>query len=201
GHSLYCKGSSMRERGMQRWLGLTLFSAVAFGISANGPAGHPTPDESRRPLSPREELATFQIAKGFRVELVACEPNIVDPVAMAFDEEGRIYVAEMRGYPNRGVGPGKVTSGKIKLLENADGDGFYEKSTVYAEGLRFPMSVMPYRRGLLVGMAPDIVYFEDSKWTGRADRQRVLYTGFALSNIQQMINGLQWGLDNWVYGI
>ena len=75
-------------------------------------------------LSPKEELATFHMAKGFRAELVACEPNVVDPVAINFDEDGRMYVTEMPGYPNDGVATGTITSGRIKLLEDLDGDGF-----------------------------------------------------------------------------
>ncbi len=120
---------------------------------------------------------------------------------MAFDEEGRIFVAEMRGYPNGGVATGKITSGRIKVLEDSDGDGVYETSRVYADGLRFPTGIMPWHGGLLVANAPDILYLEDTKGTGKADRQRVLYTGFNLANIQQIVNSLQWGLDNWVYGV
>jgi putative membrane-bound dehydrogenase-like protein len=153
-----------------------------------------------KPLTPRQELATFRVPKGFRVELVASEPQVIDPVAIAFDEDGRLFVAEMRGYPNAGVGTGKINTGRIKLLEDKDGDGFYETSTIYADGLRFPTSVMPWKGGLLVTIAPDIVYFEDTKGTGKADRRRTLYTGFDLANIQQLVNSLQWGLDNWVYG-
>src|SRR5689334_18606349 len=152
------------------------------------------------PLSPREELATFRVPKGFRVELVAAEPQVVDPVAMAFDEEGRLFVAEMRGYPNEGIAEGDITSGKVKLLEDRDGDGVYETATVFAAGLRFPTSVMPWKGGLLVANAPDIIYLEDTDGDGKADRTRRLYTGFGLKNIQQLINSLQWGLDNWVYG-
>src|SRR5437867_6081597 len=112
------------------------------------------------PLSPREEMATFRIPKGFRVELIACEPQVVDPVAIAWDEDGRLYVAEMRGYPNAGVATGVSTSGRVKLLEDRDGDGFYEHGTVFADNLRFPTSVMPWKGGLLVADAPDILYFE-----------------------------------------
>jgi putative membrane-bound dehydrogenase-like protein len=156
--------------------------------------------QSAGPLSPRDEKTTFRIAKGFKIELVACEPAVVDPVAMAFDEEGRLYVAEMRGYPNGGVATGTISSGRVVMLEDHDGDGFYEKSTVFADNLRFPTAVMPWKGGLLVAVAPDIVYFEDTDRDGRADRRRTLYTGFNLDNIQQLINSLQWGLDNWVYG-
>jgi putative membrane-bound dehydrogenase-like protein len=160
------------------------------GVTAEGP----------RPLSPSDERATFRLPAGFRIELAAAEPDVVDPVAMAFDEDGRLIVAEMRGYPNGGVGTGVITSGRIKVLEDADGDGYYEKSRVFADKLRFPTGVMPWRGGLLVAVAPDIVVLEDTHDSGQADRRRVLYTGFDLANIQQLVNSLQWGLDNWVHG-
>jgi putative membrane-bound dehydrogenase-like protein len=154
-----------------------------------------------KPLSPRDEQATFRLPKGFKIELAACEPEVVDPVAFAFDENGRLFVAEMHGYPNEGVGTGTITSGKVKLLQDKDGDGFFEKSTVFAEGLRFPTSVMPWKGGLLVANAPELLYLEDTDGDGRADRRRILYTGFELANIQQLLNSLQWGLDNWVHGV
>jgi putative membrane-bound dehydrogenase-like protein len=153
------------------------------------------------PLSTKEELATFRVPKGFRVELVACEPNVIDPVAMAFDEEGRMFVAEMPGYPNEGVGTGTITSGRIRLLEDRDGDGFYETSTLFAQGLRFPTGVMPWKGGLIVANAPELIYLEDTDGDGKADRKRTLYTGFDLDNIQQLVNSLQWGMDNWVHGV
>ena len=152
------------------------------------------------PLSAREEQATFKPLKGFKVELVACEPDVVDPVAMAFDADGRLYVVEMRGYPNEGVGTGNITTGRIKLLEDRDGDGFYEKSTVFADKLRLPTSVMPFKKGVLVCNAPEIIYLEDTDGDGKADKKEVLYRGFNLANIQQMVNSLQWDLDNWVHG-
>src|SRR4051794_26558446 len=127
-----------------------ILGALAFALAA-GPGTYSTAGKPPSgPLSPREELASFRVPKGLRVELVACEPEVVDPVAMAFDEDGRIFVAEMRGYPNGGRGTGSITSGRIKCLTDADGDGFYETSTLYAEGLRFPTGVMPYKGGLLV---------------------------------------------------
>jgi putative membrane-bound dehydrogenase-like protein len=164
-------------------------------LSAEPPPGKPPAG----PLSPKEELATFRVPKGFRVELVAAEPEVVDPVAMAFDEDGRLFVAEMRGYPNGGVATGDITSGQIKLLEDRDGDGVYETATVFADGLRFPSGVMPWKGGVIVANAPDVIFLEERD--GKAGRPRRLYTGFDLSNVEQIINGLQWGLDNWVYGV
>jgi putative membrane-bound dehydrogenase-like protein len=151
------------------------------------------------PLSPRAECATFRLPKGFHAELVACEPDVVDPVAMAFDEDGRLYVAEMRGYPNAGVATGNISSGRIKRLEDRDGDGYFETATVFADGLRFPTGIMPWQGGLLVANAPDLLYLEDTTGNGKADSRRTLYTGFGLANIQQLLNSLQWGLDNYVY--
>src|SRR5579872_1222055 len=170
---------------------------LVLGVTAADPAPGAPP---AGPLSPREELATFRVPKGFKVELVACEPDVVDPVAMAFDENGRLFVAEMRGYPSDGVGTGDIKSGRVRVLEVRDGDGFYETSTLYAGELRLPTGVMPYKGGLIVCNAPDIVYFDDTTRSGKPDRKTVLYTDFNLANIQQMINGLQWSLDNWVYG-
>jgi putative membrane-bound dehydrogenase-like protein len=179
---------------------LFLLCTMALLCRPGTSADENAPFTAGRPLSPREELTTFRVLKGFKVELVACEPDVVDPVAMAFDESGRLYVVEMRGYPNEGIGTGTITSGRIKLLEDRDGDGFFEKSTIFADGLRLPTGVMPYRGGVLVCNPPDIVFMEDTDGDGRADKRRLLYSGFNLSNIQQMVNALQWGLDNWVYG-
>lgn len=153
------------------------------------------------PLSPKEERESFRLPDGFKIELVASEPAVVDPVAMCFDAKGRLFVCEMRGYPNGGVGTGNETRGRIKCLSDTDGDGLFETVTTFAEGLRFPMGIAPYGRGLLVAVAPDILYLEDTAGNGKADKSTVLYTGFTLANIQQMVNSLQWGLDNWIYGI
>lgn len=151
-------------------------------------------------LSPAEELASFKVPEGIKVSLVASEPDVVDPVAMCFDAQGRMFVCEMRGYPNGGVGTGKETRGRIRCLTDMDGDGVFETCHTFAEGLRFPMGITPYKGGLLVAVAPDLVYLEDTDGDGKADKTTVLYSGFNLANIQQMVNSLQWGLDNWIYG-
>src|SRR5882672_9747732 len=94
----------------RRLAALLLFAPLAL-LPAAAPPGPLLPLRNSEPLSPQKEQATFQLPKGFRAELVACEPQVIDPVAMCFDEQGRIFVAEMRGYPNDGVGTGKITSG------------------------------------------------------------------------------------------
>lgn len=186
---------------MTRVLGVAVLAWACAGGTAGGQkADEAKPLTNGGALTPEQERATFQLAKGFTIELAAAEPDVVDPVAMCFDEKGRLFVCEMRGYPNGGVGTGNETRGRIKCLEDRDGDGRFETSTTFAEGLRFPMGVQAWKGGLLVAVAPDLLYLEDTNGDGKADRKTVLYTGFNLANIQQMVNSLQWGLDNWVYG-
>jgi len=146
------------------------------------------------PYEPRQALETFQLAPGFRIELAAAEPAIEDPVAMAFDERGRIFVAEMPDYPM-----GK-RRGRIKLLEDRDGDGFFERSTVFADDFSFPNGVMAWKKGVLVTSAPDILYLGDRDGDGRADERRIVLTGFAALNPQLRANGLVYGIDNCIYG-
>lgn len=186
---------------MRRWSLLLVFGLVWLALHAAAPPTGVLPLTNGQARSPAEERATFQLPAGFRAELVAAEPQVVDPVAMAFDERGRIWLCEMRGYPNGGRGTGFITSGRIKLLEDKDGDGVYETSSVWAENLRFPTGIMPWKGGLLVANAPDLLYLKDTKGSGKADLRRVLYTGFDVANIQQLLNSLQFGMDNWVHGV
>ncbi len=153
------------------------------------------------PLTPEQERKTFQLLPGFKAELVAAEPNVVDPVSMAFDEKGRLFVCEMVGYSNGGRGTGVQTLGRVRVLTDTDGDGVYETAAVYADKLRFPTGVLPWKNGLLVTVAPDIVFLEDTDGDGKADKTTVLYTGFGVDNIQQMVNSLQWHADGWVYAV
>jgi putative membrane-bound dehydrogenase-like protein len=183
---------------MRRLLAALLPALALLTLRAAAPPAEP-PLTNSKPLSPAEERATFTVPPGFTVELVAAEPHVVDPVAMAFDERGRIFVCEMRGYPNEGRGTGTITSGRVRLLEDKDGDGFYETSTLYADDLRFPTGVMPWKGGLLVSNAPELLYLECKKGGGKADSRRVLYRGFDVANIQQLLNSLQFALDNWVH--
>jgi putative membrane-bound dehydrogenase-like protein len=186
---------------MRRALLTSAALGVPLWLALAAPDAPKPADTPAGPHTPKEELATFRVPKGFHVELAASEPDVVDPVAMCFDEDGRLFVAEMRGYPNGGVGTGDVTSGRIVMLEDADGDGVYKKSTVHADGLRFPTGLTPWRGGLLVANSPDLIYIESPDADGKPGKRRPLYTGFNLANIQQLLNGLQWGLDNWVHAV
>lgn len=145
-------------------------------------------------LTPQQSLSSFQIPDGFKIELVASEPMISDPVAMEVDENGNIYVVEMHGYPLDTTG-----SGVIKLLTDTDGDGLPDKGVVFAHHLRLPTGIMKWKKGILVVDVPDVIYFEDTDHDGKADIRQVMLTGMALTNPQHIANTPIFGLDNWIY--
>lgn len=148
------------------------------------------------PTPPAEALAKFQIAPGFRAEQVAAEPLLADPVAIAFDENGRLYVVEMRGYSENEAD----NLSRIRLLTDTDGDGKFDESSIFADGLSWPTAVICYGGGIFVADAPNIFFLQDTNRDGRADVKKVVFTGFLRSNVQGLINSFQWGLDNRIHG-
>ena len=142
-----------------------------------------------KPLSPEQALAAFRLeSDDLRVELVAAEPEAVDPVALCFDSDGRLFVVESRGYPHpvRGELP-KAKLGRIARLEDADGDGSFEKRTEFACGLTFPNGIMPWKKGFFVTDAPDVIYFEDVDGDGVADKREVVLTGFFTNSSSEQL--------------
>ncbi len=151
------------------------------------------------PLTPAEALKAFEAAPGLRVELVAAEPLVASPCAIAFDSKGRLFVAENRGYP---IGPkeGETPAGVIAMLEDTDGDGRMDKRTVFADGLTFPNGVLPWNGGLIVTCAPDVLFLKDNDGDGVADERRVLLTGFATTGSTQLrVNAPTIGPDGLIY--
>jgi putative membrane-bound dehydrogenase-like protein len=148
------------------------------------------------PLSPAESLKSFTLKPGFDLELVANEPNIADPVAISFDEKARMYVVEMIDYSEQS----EEQLGIIKLLEDKDGDGFYETSSRFATGLSWPTAIACYNQGVFVGAAPDILFLKDTDGDGIADINKKVFTGFGRGNVQGLVNSFRWGLDNRLYG-
>ncbi|MGI8672026.1 MAG: PVC-type heme-binding CxxCH protein, partial [Luteitalea sp.] len=177
---------------LTRWSvagGALAMAVLAGGRALTGQAGPAAP-----PFTPAQSLAMLKVEPGFRVELVASEPDVQSPVAMDIDEDGRIFVVEMPGYP-LDVSP----SGRVRLLEDPDHDGRIDRSTIYADNLRLPSGVMRYKRGILVTSPPDLLYFEDVNGDGKADLREVVLTGFARTNPQHAVNHPVYGLDNWIY--
>ena len=150
------------------------------------------------PLSPGQSLAAMRPRPGFQVELVAAEPLVHAPVAFDWGADGRLWVAEMNDYPMGLDGHGKP-GGRIKILEDTNGDGRYDQATIFLDGVSFPNGVMPWRNGVLVSAAPEIFFAEDTDGDGRADKRQTLFKGFTEGNQQHRINGFDYGLDNWIY--
>ena len=146
--------------------------------------------------TPEEALAQFSLIPGYRIEVVAAEPLVIDPIAMAFDEQGRMFVVEMRGYSEMR----DTNTGRIRMLTDTDGDGVYDKADTYVDGLAWPTAVACYNGGVFVAVAPDLRYYKDTDGDGKADEEQVLYKGFGLSNVQGLVNTLKWSFDNRLHG-
>lgn len=152
-----------------------------------------------KPLSPQQSGALIRTKPGLVAELVAAEPLISDPVAIDFGPDGRLWVAEMHDYPS-GLDGDYSPGGRVRLATDTDGDGRYDYSRVFLDGIAFPTGVTAWRKGVLISAAPDIIYAEDTNGDDVADVRRVLYHGFGTGNYQARVNSLVFGLDNWIYG-
>jgi putative membrane-bound dehydrogenase-like protein len=158
------------------------------------------------PVEPDKVLETFRIKRGFRIELVAHEPMVVDPIQMAFDENGRLYIVEMRWYQSETRTDLMFDEriGRIRLLEDVNGDGRFDKSSIFADKLRYPSAIIPYDGGVYVGLEPDLIYMKDRNGDGVADDKQVVFTGFGNQrdrlDSQTFMNSLTWGLDNRIHG-
>lgn len=149
-------------------------------------------------MNPQESLAAMKLSEDFKVEQFASEPNVVDPVDMAWDENGKIYVAEMLDYPDDPAG-GKPVRSRVRVLEDKNGDGLIDSSYVYADQLLQVSGLMPWKGGLIVGAAPDVLYLKDNDGDGKAEERKVLYTGFPKVNPEGRITNFRLGIDNWIY--
>lgn len=145
--------------------------------------------------SPETALNSFTVADGFEIQPVASEPLVASPVAIEWDAEGRLYVCEMRGYSeDRDAG-----LSRIRRLEDTDQDGVFDTSVIYADGLLWPTALFPYKGGLFVGDAPNLYYLRDEDQDGKAEKKKVVLTGFGTSNVQGLMNSFRWGLDNRIH--
>jgi putative membrane-bound dehydrogenase-like protein len=150
------------------------------------------------PLSPEEAVAKMTVPEGFSVEIVAAEPDVVNPVAMFIDEKGRFWITESFEYPRREPGPGKD---RIKVIEDTDGDGKVDKVTVFAEGLNIPSGIAVGYGGVWVANSPDILFLQDTDGDLKADKTEVVVTGFGRTDTHELPNSFTWGPDGWLYGL
>ena len=150
-------------------------------------------------MSPEESRKAIHVPKGLRVELVAAEPLVVSPVAIDFAADGKLWVAEMLDYP-AGLKGDYQPGGRVRLLEDTNGDGKYDKSTIFLDKVHFPNGITAWKKGVLICAAPDIIYAEDTNGDGKADIREVVFTGFDSRNWQARVNSVSYGLDNWLHG-
>lgn len=193
-------------------------SRAADAPPAPPPTGAPDPKPKPKPtlesaegvdappapvLSPEEALTTFKLPPGFRIELVAAEPLIGDPVVANFDADGRLWVVEMRGYMPDAEGRNELAPvGRVVVLDDADGDGRMDKSTVFLDGLVLPRAILPVLDGALVAEPPFLYFCRDTDGDGKADEKTEVAKDYGKregGNPEHMANGLTYGLDNWVH--
>lgn len=182
-------------------------TGVLFGCVVATYAAAPELKQEDLPRVPPVEKSNyskaFQLKPGFNLQLAAAEPLTLDPIDIAFDENGRLFTIEMLDYSElREVKP---HLGQIRLLVDTNGDGVFDKMTVYADDLPWPTGVCCYDGGIFVAASPDIIYFKDTDGNGKADIRKVVFTGFGAGkedklNVQALVNGLRWGMDNRIHG-
>ncbi len=184
---------------------VVIAAAIVCAFTAPIPLGGAPAEKSpqelhiRKPVEPADAVATIAAPKGFRVELVAAEPLVRDPMAMEFDENGIAYVLEIPAYNEYGK-PGPRTPGSVARLEDTDGDGRFDRRTTFAGDLKYPTGLFCYQGGLFVGDPPDLLYLRDTDGDGRADRREVWFTGFGAAQAgETQLNSFRWGLDNRIH--
>ena len=151
------------------------------------------------PKPPQDSLKAFKTRPGFKIDLIASEPLIGSPVAMDFDENSNLYVAEYPEY-NAYANPDFKQQGRIKLLQDSNNDGVYDKSTVFADDIPYAASVFCYDGGIFVGAAPDIWFLKDTNNDGKADIRKKVLSGFGRDHAgEAMLNSFRWGLDNRIH--
>lgn len=185
--------------------------------------------DAPQPMTPQQSAAKMRLPKGFRIELVACEPLVQEPSCIAFDERGRAFVCELHGYNIEGhidvaelnktgvldkkvqrirweLQGGKIAEqaarlqyGVVKMLTDINGDGVMDKAEVWAKDLPPCYGVVPARGGVIVVCAPHIIYFADRDGDGKPEVRETLFTGFRTRVLERGVNNPRWGLDNWIY--
>ncbi|MCB1277664.1 PVC-type heme-binding CxxCH protein [Prosthecobacter sp.] len=163
------------------------------------------------PKSPQDSLKALQLKPGYEAMLVAQEPLVQDPVFIDWDAQRRMWVVEMGDYPfapgettkDGSVGQDKVSelqTGRVKILEDTNGDGIYDKASLFLDGLKHPTGLAFWKNGVFIANIPDIFYAEDTDGDGKCDKRETWFTGFTAGNPQHLVNGFCWGLDGWLYG-
>jgi putative membrane-bound dehydrogenase-like protein len=197
--------------GSARWRAITLAVLVttatgyAYQTSSQAPSWPPAIQKTSAAApvrSPLEALKTFSLPPGYRLELVASEPLVQDPILIEWDTARRMWVVELPGYMRTINGPGEYDPvGRVVILEDSDGNGAMDKRTVFADGLIQPRALKVLERGVLVGEPPNVWLLTDDDGDLRADRKELVTSGYGReeTNVEVNANGLLWGLDNRIH--
>jgi putative membrane-bound dehydrogenase-like protein len=159
----------------------------------------PEPITFQKPFSVKGSMERTQVPADMRLELFASEPDIRKPIAFAFDERGRCWVAETGDYPH-GVKPDGVGSDSIRICEDTNGDGKADKFTVFAEGLNIPTGIVFARGGIVVSQPPRFLFLKDTDGDDKADVRQEIMTGWGIGDTHAQASNLHYGYDNWLYG-
>ena len=175
-------------------------AVTALLLSVSG-RGSQMPNTSSA-LSAADSMKTFHMPPGYRVELVASEPMIVDPVVIDFDPDGRMWVVEMLGFmPDRSGTDSREPIGRVAVLEDQDDDGRMDRRTTFLDKLILPRALKVLERGVLVGEPPNLWLARDTDGDLVADAQALVRDDYGRleANPEHNANGLHWGIDNWIY--
>src|SRR5437773_2463711 len=171
-------------------------SALAFALLVAPPL-HSQRDTKVPDPDPEIERKSLQVADGFEINLFAADPLLAKPIQMNFDAAGRLWVATSEVYPQ--IKPGQKANDKIIILEDTDGDGKADKSTVFADGLLIPTGVEPGDGGVYVAQSTELLHFKDTDGDGKADQKRVVLSGFGTEDTHHLLHTLRWGPDSRLY--
>ncbi|SIN90785.1 putative membrane-bound dehydrogenase domain-containing protein [Singulisphaera sp. GP187] len=164
--------------------------ATSSSFAQRAPFEIPDPD-------PEVERKSFIVADGFEVNLFAADPILAKPIQMNFDPQGRLWVVSSEVYPQ--IKPGQTANDKVLILEDRDGDGRAEKTSVFADGLLIPTGVEPGDGGVYVANSTELLHFADTDNDGKADRRRVMLSGFGTEDTHHILHTLRWGYDGMLY--
>ncbi len=184
-----------------------LIACLALCLSLTGRSAEELKFPTTPPTEPQNAAKSFHLLDGFQMQLIAAEPLVTDPVAITYDADGRAYVCEMNDYPytdkehhkHAQENPTDQSIGKVRLLTDTDGDGIFDKATIFAEGLSWPTGAACWKGGIFVTATPDVWYLKDTNGDGVADVRQKVFTGFKKLNVQAVMNNPIWGLDHRIY--
>ncbi|HEX4147051.1 MAG TPA: PVC-type heme-binding CxxCH protein [Pirellulales bacterium] len=185
-------------QGRQRAIGCAL---LAFALGASLATARPA--LAQRDLKdipdpdPEIERSALELADGFEINLFAADPLLAKPIQISFDPDGRLWVASSETYPQ--VKPGQQADDKILVLEDADGDGRADKTTIFARGLLIPTGIEPGDGGAYVANSTELIFLKDTDGDGQADARRVMLSGFGTEDTHHILHTFRWGPDGLLY--